>query len=176
MIKNVVFLVLAFLTIQTFASELEDSQLYGGLLYKEIESKADVKLKKLDKYKQIKSYLKGNKCKGFKYRAYVVGEEDGEFLYLVASKRKNVIIGRHFKAPILNGEVQVEDFESSTNGCLDLGAPKKDIAALTATHLKPYPNEFHVLQSKLSGIALYIGTKAGVYAIENGQIRLVKSK
>jgi hypothetical protein len=158
------------------ASELEDAITYGNLLTQAVKEKEEVKLKKLSEYKAIKRYLTENKCSGFKYKAYIVGPKNKQFLYLVASKGKNVIIGRHFKAPINGGTVDVSGFESSTKGCLNLGTPPSNVAALTATHLKHYPNEFHVLQSRLAGLPLYIGTSEGIYSVEGGNIRLVEAE
>lgn len=175
--KNLLlFTLLYFLSNIATAGELSEAISYGNLLTQAVNSKEKIKLKRLPEYKGIKKYLANNKCSGFKYKGYIVGPEDKQFFYLVASKRKNVIIGRHFKAPIKNGSIDIDGFESSTNTCLNLGTPASNVAALTATHLKPYPNEFHVLQSKLSGLALYIGTSAGIYAVESGNIRLVESK
>lgn len=173
------FFLLALLSLASnglFASELEDAISYGNLLTEAVNAKEKVKLKKLPEYKDIKRYLSQNKCSGFKYKGYIVGPKDKQFFYLIASKRKNVIIGRHFKAPIINGSIKLSGFESSTNSCLNLGTPPPNVSALTATHLKSYPNEFHVLQSQLIGLALYIGTSTGIYSVENGQIRIVQSK
>lgn len=159
------------------ADEIGGAVSYGNLLTGAIQEKQDVKLKKLPEYKAIKSFLSKNKCAGFKYKGYIVGSENDKYFYLVASKGGNVIIGRHFKAPMVGGAIAVERLESSTNGCLDLGNPEaKNTAAMFATHLKPTPNEFHVLQSNLHAIALYIGTSNGMYSIENGVIQLPEAE
>jgi len=158
------------------ASELVDAIVYGSLLTEAVKGKAEVKLKKLLQFKGIDQYLSENKCSGFKYKGYIVGPENKQYFYLVASKGRNVIIGRHFKAPINAGSIEIAAFESSTNGCLNLGSPPSNVAAMYATHLKPYPNEFHLLQSNLNSITLYIGTKAGMYAVENGTIKLSESE
>lgn len=158
------------------ASELEEAVVYGNLLTEAVKEKSEVKLKKLPEFKSINRYLSENKCPGFKYKGYIVGPENNRYFYLVASKGKNVIIGRHFKAPINAGSIDTAKFESSTNGCLNLGSPPSNVAAMYATHLKPYPNEFHLLQSNLNSIALFIGTKAGMYAVENGAIKLSESQ
>jgi hypothetical protein len=158
------------------ASELEDAIVYGNLLTKAVKEKAEVKLKKLPEFKIVNKFLSENKCPGFKYKAYIVGPENGQYFYLVASKGKSIIIGRHFKAPFSSGSINTDKFESSTNGCLNLGVPPSNVAAMYATHLKPYPNEFHLLQSNLNSIALFIGTKAGMYAVDNSSITLSKDR
>ena len=159
----------------THGSNIESTIKYGNQLTEAIQQKEKVKLKKLPEYRDIKKYLSANKCPGFKYKGYIVGAEDQQFFYLVATKANDVIIGRHFKAPVNNGLIEISKFQSSTNGCLNLGNPKtSDTAAMYATHLKPLPNEFHLLQSNLHKIKLYIGTSNGMYTIKNGNIELPK--
>ena len=169
----IVFVVATTLSSFLQANDLDNAVKYGNFLTEAVQSKQKVKLKKLPEYKAIKTYLATNKCPGFKYNAYVVGPEEQQYFYLVASKGGNVIIGRHFKARKVGGAIKVGEFESSTNGCLNLGNPKtKKSVAMFATHLKPTPNEFHLLQSNLHSIALYIGTSNGMYLIENESIEL----
>jgi len=159
-----------------FGNELENNVKFGTLLTEAVQHKKVVKIKKLDQYKEIKSYLSDNKCPGYKYKAYIVGPEGNRNFYLVASKGKNVIIGRHFKAAISSNVIDISTFESSTNGCLNLGPVKSNAASMYATHLKPFPNEFHLLQSNIRRIALYIGTKEGMYVVNNGEIVLSKDE
>ena len=166
------FISLLFLANLAVGSELEDSIKYGELLTGAVQDKKTVKLKKLDQYKDIKRYLSENKCSGFKYKAYIVGPIENQKFYLVASKGKNVIIGRHFKASISNNVIDFSTFESSTNGCLNLGPVKSNAAGMYATHLKPFPNEFHLLQSNIRRIALYVGTKEGMYIVNDGTMVL----
>ena len=157
------------------SSEIDSAMKYGELLTTAVQEKSYTKLKKLNNYKAIRKYLSKNKCSDFKYKAYIVGSENNQYLYLIASKGKHIIIGRHFKSKIEDGNISIESFTSSTNGCLDLGVPKSDIAGMYATHLKLYPNEFHILQSNLGSIDLFIGTSAGMYIIKNGSITLADS-
>lgn len=170
--KFIPILLIFLISLPVFSSELESAIEYGNLLTKAVKTKSTVRLKKLAEYKKIKQYLSSKKCDGFKYKAYIVGPENKKYFYLIASKRKSVIIGRHFKAPIKGGVVDTEAFVSSTNGCLNLGRPASNVSALFATHLKPYPNEFHLLQSNLKPITLYIGTSAGMYIVKNGTMVL----
>ncbi len=171
-----VLLPLVLLANLAVGDELQNSIKFGALLTEAVQNKKVVKIKKLDQYKEIKSYLSSNKCRGFKYKAYIVGPEEERKFYLVASKGKNVIIGRHFKAAISNDIIDLSTFESSTNGCLNLGPVKSNAAGMYATHLKPFPNEFHLLQSNIRGIELYIGTKVGMYVVNDGEMVLSKNE
>lgn len=159
---------------KVYSSELEHAVEYGNLLTSAVNNKAHVKLKKLPQYKDIRAFLKSQRCNNLKYKAYVIESGDSQFFYLVGSERKSITIGRHFKAPITDDVIDISAFESSTNSCFSLSKPKLNVVALSATHLKPFPNEFHVLQSNLHSIPLYIRTSEGLFSIKNSQIRKVK--
>lgn len=159
----------------TYADELEDAQAWGAMLTDAIQQKVKVNLKKRPEYKEIKSFLKENECPGIKYEGYLIGEEQ-QYFYLIGSKGKEVIIGRHFKAPVVDGVIALDSAQSSTKGCLSLGAKKPDVSAMFATHLQAFPNEFHLLQSNIHAVTLYIGTKSGMYVVKDGKMYLSESK
>lgn len=156
--------------------EIESAAALGASLTEAVQSDRDINMKKLANYTEIKRFMQENACGGIKYRAYTVATPEGDYLYIVGSKGRNVIVGRHFKVPIAQHGIDITKIKSSTKGCLDLGARQKNSAAMYVTHLQPYPNEFHVLESNLQGIALYVGTSTGMYSIESGAIRLVKEQ
>ncbi|MGA7296696.1 MAG: hypothetical protein WBW92_04195 [Rhodanobacteraceae bacterium] len=158
------------------ASELDDAVKYGNLLTEAVEAGRSVDLRKLADHREIEQYLSHHACSEFKYKAYVVDSVGESFLYLVASKGPDVIVGRHFKMPIRNGSIEVAEVESSTRGCLDLGSPGPDTAGMVVTHLKPYPNEFHVLESNLASVSLYVATSRGTYGVQYGAIHLVRKR
>lgn len=156
------------------ADELEAAQAWGMKLTEAIQQKTKLNLKKRPEYKEIKKFLKENQCPGIKYEGYLIGE-DQQYFYLIGSKGKEVIIGRHFKAPVVDGVIDLESAHSSTNGCLSLGPKKPAVAAMMATHLQPYPNEFHLLQSNIHAVTLYIGTKSGMFVVKEGKMYLSES-
>lgn len=159
-----------------YQAEVSHAQELGNLLYKKVKSKDAFKLKSLENYKEVKLHLKKAGCGEFSYKASIVKDKDSELLYFVASKKFSspVIIGRYFVAPIENGALNLEKIISSTRGCLNLGSPKKATKGMFATSLDPYPSEFHVLQSKLHGVTLYLGTEYAIWKIVNGQVSLMK--
>lgn len=151
---------------------IEESVFLGNRLTEAVKSESHIKLKTLDNYKELKAYIKRNKCSGFKYRAYSL--PDRNKFYLVASKGKSVIVGRHFVGDIVENSVDIGTLTSSTNGCINLGSTKKNAAAMFVTHLKPEPNEFHVLESNLAKIALYVSTKGTLFSVSEGGITTVE--
>lgn len=171
----VIFSLAAMSSSYIYADELQDAQLWGALLTDSVQKNIKVNLKKRPEYKDIKKFLKENQCPGVKYEGYLIGEEQPYF-YLIGSKGKEVIIGRHFKAPVVDGVIALNSAESSTKGCLSLGPKKSDVSAMMATHLQPYPNEFHLLQSNVHSVTLYIGTKSGMFVVKDGKMYLSESK
>jgi len=158
-----------------YADELEEAQVWGAMLTDAIQKNMKLNLKKRPEHKAIKKFLKENQCPGIKYEGYLVGEEQ-QYFYLIGSKGKEVIIGRHFKAPVVDGVIALDSAQSSTKGCLNLGPKAPDVAAMVATHLQPYPNEFHLLQSNIHAVTLYIGTKSGMFVVKDGKMYLSDSK
>jgi hypothetical protein len=159
-----------------YHSEVRHVEELGNLLYAEVSAKNKFKLKSLANYKEVKAYLSGAKCEGFSYKAYRIQDKELDSLYFVASKTFSnpVIIGRHFVAPIENNALNLDKFASSTRGCLNLGPVKGNVSGMFSTSLDPYPNEFHVLQSKLHDVGLYVATKYGLWGVEDGKVSLVE--
>ena len=171
--KYKIGVLLFLLSTSAFGSQIEKSVDLGNSLTALVKSKSEIKLKSIANYKAIKGYLKENGCSGFKYKSYVIEDGDTSRLYLIGSKGKSVIIGRHFTASVVDNNADISSFTSSTNGCVDLGVPKKE-AAMFVTHLKPEPNEFHVLESNLANITLYVSTKESLYSVSGGEIKVVE--
>ncbi|MDM3871714.1 hypothetical protein QSV34_10170 [Porticoccus sp. W117] len=156
----------------SYADNIEEIQSLGNSLTEAVKSKSYVKLKSFSNTKEIKKFLSKNKCPGYKYRAYVLADKNK--FYLVASKGKGVVIGRHFVGNINDNTVDIDSLSSSTKGCINLGPTQKDSAAKFVTHLKPEPSEFHVLQSNLANIALFVSTKGGLYSVSEGNVKKIK--
>lgn len=153
------------------ADEITDAEAFGAMLTAAIQQGSDIDWNKRSESKAIKKWLKEHQCPGLKYQGYIVGDEK-QYFYLIGRKGNEVIVGRHFKAPIVDSAIDIDAFDSSTKGCLSLGAKKADVAAMFTTHLQPYPNEFHVAQSSLHAVTLYISTKSGLFVVKNGEITL----
>ena len=152
------------------SQELRLAESIGKQLAIAEKEKQNTKLKSFSNYKEIKAFLKKNSCKGFKYKAYIIDKN----VYLVANKGKNIIIGRHFSAGVVDNHVIIDELISSTNTCVNLGKKQPRIAAMTVTHLKPFPNEFHVMQNINKEMSLYVITETGMYPINDGIISFIE--
>ncbi len=155
---------------------LDRSLKIGQQLFNAVEKEETVDPDSFDNRKEIQKYLKKNKCRDFTYKGYIVTTAEGEYYYLIASKGADVIIGRHFKAPLRDGKPVVSEFESSTNTCLDLGSipEKKNVAGMYATTFKPFPDEFHVMAAALGKLILLVGSEQGIFKVNSESIALIE--
>ncbi len=143
----------------------------GTRLAEAIENGDSLSLRKFANYGDIRTWLDSNRCPGFRYTGYFVRAAGASDLYLIASRGKDIIIGRHFKAPVSKGRVEIEQIESSTARCLNLGRSGSNTGNSLIAHPQPFPNEFHVLQSRLHRTDLRIATTHGNYMVSKGRIR-----
>jgi len=157
---------------QGLTEPLDDVINKGNRLVEAVSSNATVDLRQFENTRDIRRYLSANRCRGLNYEAYLLESGDQQTLYLVGSRSGHVIIGRHFKAPVIGNAVDVESFESSTRTCLDLGPVPENVAALMASHLAPEPNEFHFLQSVIHDVDLFVAAGNGLYKVSEGSIKL----
>ncbi len=160
------------------ADEIQDmainnSESWGAALYQASLDKADQALKSFANYKDLNKFITESGCSGYKYKAYILEAGDERRLYLVGTRSKDVIVGKHFIGSMQESAVLLNGLLSSTNSCLNLGRKRQTIAAMFATHLQPYPNEFHVLESLIHDVTLFIGTAVGNWKIEAGKISLL---
>lgn len=153
-------------------STLDDIIERGNQLAEAVAANATVDLQQFENTREIRRYLSANRCRGLNYEAYLLETGDQKTLYLVGSRAGHMIIGRHFKAPVTDNTVDVSAFEGSTRGCLDLGRVPENVAAMMATHLAPEPNEFHLLQSVIHDVDLFVMAGDGMYEISGGTVKL----
>ncbi|CAA0126084.1 Uncharacterised protein [Halioglobus japonicus] len=163
-------------TPDNYQQEIQEVEAHAKLLLEKIKSKDKYELEALNNYRELENSLSAIECPNYSYTAYTIEHGGESLLYLVAANSisRSVIIGRHFVTKIDGGVADTLNIASSTNGCIDLGEPKEDAAAMYVTSLDPYPNEFHVVQSQLNTIPLYVGTSYATWLVSDGRVSLVK--
>ena len=85
-----------------------------------------------------------------------------------------LVIGKHFKTTIHEGVADIESLSASTKSCLILTINPKAAALMTTELISATPTEFHVLETKLHKIPLYVGAGGQVWAVRDGSIRKVE--
>jgi hypothetical protein len=82
-----------------------------------------------------------------------------------------LVVGRHFKASVVDGVVDLSTLVASTKSCLTLGIPPNAVALYTTEVVSATPTEFHVFESTLHGIPLYVGAGGEAWLVKDGSIR-----
>jgi hypothetical protein len=125
-----------------------------------------------------------DKCDHVRYRAVVVAPPgmpaDRIAVYYIGSipKEQGLMIGRHYRVDVSGDGNTALSVAPSSKTCLILPPlePGKEKTATVVTHLlTPAPSEFHVFLSLLTHEPLYVGTKTGIWQVENGKIQLLKA-
>ena len=107
----------------------------------------------------------------FKYRAVVVGTSDSPIVYFLAqpARASDIILGRHYK-------VVGETVTPSTKSCFALPLPPNAVSPVVTHLLSDTPTEFHVFLSLDQNKPIFVGTRLGVWGVENGKIRLLQRR
>ncbi|MEX1221139.1 MAG: hypothetical protein WEA82_03380 [Idiomarina sp.] len=103
-------------------------------------------------------------------------EDPALIVYLLAATTEpNVIVlGGHHKITISADGEKIIESNPLSKSCLNL-EPSRNATALTITHLlTAEPLETHVFSSLLYQTPIYVGTDAGIFAVEGNQIRIVQ--
>jgi hypothetical protein len=102
--------------------------------------------------------------------------KSGVLVYLIAGTREPsvAVLGQHFRAIVPLGSNTVSEIEPLSKTVIELpteGPSGEPVAALMVTHLvSDYPMETHVLASLQTKLAVYVGTRRGLWVIEKGRI------
>ena len=163
-------------TPDNYQQQIREVEAHAVLLLAKINSQDSYELETLENYRELEDSLAEIECPDFSYTAYTIEHGGEHLLYLVAARNisSNVIIGRHFVTKLNGGVADTLNIASSTNGCIDLGEPKREAKAMFVTSLEPYPNEFHVIQSQLNKIPIYVGTSYATWLVSDGKVSLVE--
>jgi hypothetical protein len=106
---------------------------------------------------------------------------DGITVYEIAEHREGVVtIGGQTRVLVSPDGATVLSVTRSANSCLVLEQPDtpegSEIVAAYMTHLlSPAPTEFHVLANLLAKQPMFIGTQAGIWAVDGGTITYLGS-
>jgi len=123
-----------------------------------------------------------NRCNA-PYRTLVLSSKNAQepiavYVIGVPSLMAGIMGGRHFRVVVSQDGGTVLSVTPSTQTCLFV-APNavpngvKPVAAFMSHILSAAPTEFHVFLSLYNKQPIYVGTKAGVWAIENGKVSYV---
>ncbi len=154
------------LSVWTVSAELELSRLKlaqwdeeltgklaGALLYA-IDNKEFISLESFNNAGEIRELLAAEGCPDVEYILHLVTSDDAKYLYLIAKRKKDIIMGRHFRIPVVNDAVNIEDAVTSTLECNNLGKLKREAKLIAVPHPGIGPSEFHIMVAVCSGKGL----------------------
>lgn len=167
-------LIIALLFNKAYADDLEKISQTGRVLSLAAQDKKEVKLKTLENQKEVKKFIKENKCPDYDYKAFVIDNEDETKVYLLGFYKKDVLIGRHFVGQLIDQSLDLSSIKSSSEKCLNLGEPFQPNSPLFVSHDEDIPNEFHVFASEFSQIPIFVSAKKGLYRILRGKLSAVQ--
>ncbi len=155
--------------------DLKTTMILGTELTDKVSSGAVTSIKTFGNYPEFSKYFESVKCKEFKYRNYIIEALGKTYLYLVGSKDYNIVIGKHFRAEVKGNAIDMSSIYTSTFTCWDTGPAKLDTVGLFVSSDDEYPNEFHILQSSLHSIGMFVSNpKDTVYSVNGSRIRKVE--
>lgn len=159
------------------ADQIAYAERLGNALYQAMLS-ADATDPYTSREADLINMTAGMRCEG-NYKAVSVYDNIGntENLYLILenSNPKYFQIGRHIRFRLKLGTNQLIDVTPSSKTCM--AVPSGDNSIPYVTHIMSNePTEFHVFLSLYHHKAIYVGTKAGAWKVENGKIELLESK
>ena len=102
----------------------------------------------------------------FKYRPIVVQESASQLVYFVAEKNNDIVMGRHYR-------VEGARVTPSTNSCFAAKEQPGAVGFFITHLLSKTPTEFHVYESLLHGMTIYVITsKEMKWKVDEGTISL----
>ncbi len=158
---------------QSISSEMALAQDRGKILFEAFSDSKAVNVENFKNYKELKKYLKGNKCDGLKYSYYVIKDKFGqEILYVLGSSEDSVAVvgGRHFRFDISNNKVNLGSVFSSTKTCFVMPTPENAVGIIMTHLTSKTPTEFHVYLNFKHEQTVYIGIGENMWRVESGKV------
>jgi hypothetical protein len=87
-----------------------------------------------------------------------------------APTKDQLVVGRHFKASVVDGTADLSTLAASTKSCVTLNIQPRAVGLFTTEVISATPTEFHALESKLHGITLYVGAGGQAWSVKDGTI------
>lgn len=164
------------------ASEVKQAERTGAELFQVFSNVKPLTSPILLKAQSTAETAKINRCNA-PYRTLIlpsknVQEPIAVYVIGVPSLMAGIMGGRHFRVEVSQDGETVLSVTPSTQTCLFItpnSVPNgaKPVAAFMSHILSAAPTEFHVFLSLYNKQPIYVGTKAGVWAIENGKVSYV---
>ncbi|MDD5273994.1 MAG: hypothetical protein PHU14_14915 [Methylovulum sp.] len=162
--------------------EVKQAEKTGAKLFQVFSNVKPLTSPMLLKAKSTAETAEINRCNS-PYRTLVLPSKNAQepiavYLIGVPSLMAGIMGGRHFRVTVSQDGGSVLSVTASSQTCFFVtpnAVPKgaKPVGAVMTHILSAAPTEFHVFLSLYNKQPIYVGTKAGVWAIKNGKVSYV---
>jgi hypothetical protein len=80
------------------------------------------------------------------------------------------VVGRHVTVGVVDGAVGLSTLAASTKSCLAFKIQPGVVGVYAMELISPTPTEFHVPESRLHGIVVFVGAGGDAWEVRNGHI------
>ena len=173
-VLGALLLVSAVSSAQDAADPVKQAERTGAALYGAISGKDFAGSQDIRNLDVLQRALDAQKCPGTTVTLIVLPDhQHASEVYAVSSVSDvgKLVVGRHFKTTIHDGMADVGALAASTKSCLILTISPNAAALMTTEVISATPTEFHVLETKLHNIPLYVGAGGQLWSVKDGSIR-----
>jgi hypothetical protein len=159
---------------QDASDPVKQAETTGEALFSAINSKDFAGSQDVKNLDALQRAVDAQKCPGTTVSLILLPDrQHASEVFAIASVADDgkLVVGRHFKTTIRDGVADVGALSASTKSCLILTLGPKAAALMTTEVISATPTEFHVLETKLHNIPLYVGAGGQVWAVKHGSIR-----
>lgn len=159
---------------QDTSDAVKQAETTGAALFVAISTKDFAGSQDIKNLDALQRALDAQKCPGTTMALIVLPDHQHAsevFAVSAVSDEAKLVVGKHFKTTVHDGVADVGALAASTKSCLILTISPKAAALMTTEVISATPTEFHVLETKLHNIPLYVGAGGQVWAVKDGSIR-----
>jgi hypothetical protein len=162
---------------QSASVPVEQAEMTGAELFTAISSKDFATSQDIKNFDALQRALDAQRCPGTTLSLILLPDRQHAYqVFAIAGVPDGgkLVVGRHFKTTVHDGTADVVALAASTKSCLILTISPQAAALMTTEVISPTPTEFHVLETKLHNIPLYVGAGGQVWAVKDGSIHKVE--
>lgn len=158
---------------QEAADELRHAEARGAALFAAVRATSLAGPEDIKNFEALQRATDPQKCKDTTIAWILLPDRNqATELYGIASAsaEDELVVGKHFKAKVVDGTADLSTLTASTKSCLTLKIQPRAAALFTTEVISATPTEFHVLESKLHAVALYVGAGGKAWSVKDGAI------
>lgn len=156
------------------ADPIERAETTGRALFAAVQEKNFATSQDIRNYEALQRAIDAQSCPHTNISLILLpNREQPTEVFAISSVSENdqIVIGRHFRARVSDATVDLNSLVASTKSCLIMKMRPGAIGVGASELISATPTEFHVLESKLHGLPLYVVAGGTAWTVNNGSIR-----